>query len=124
MVQATLFGRDLSTIPCFRSSFLNGIGGGIASGLAYFMFTSKVRQACNTAVLSFAGITLTYWYLCCRFCVSYCLLMFWMNRIYCRYRWSQRKFHMEMIRAVMKDQVINEGTDKDPRLTTEQPTAR
>jgi hypothetical protein len=25
------------------------------------LFTSKVKQACNTAVLSFAGITLSYW---------------------------------------------------------------
>ena len=56
-------GRDLASIPCFRSSLLNGIGGGVAGGLAYFLFTSKVRQACNTAVFSFTGITLTYWLL-------------------------------------------------------------
>lgn len=62
LYQATLFGRDLGSIPCFRSSFLNGIGGGIGTGLTYFLFTSKVRQACHTTVLSFAGITLSYWY--------------------------------------------------------------
>jgi hypothetical protein len=40
---------------------LNGIGGGIGTGLAYFLFTSKVKKACNIGVLSFGGITLSYW---------------------------------------------------------------
>lgn len=28
-----LFGRDVSEIPCFRNSFLYGIGGGVGMGL-------------------------------------------------------------------------------------------
>lgn len=87
-------GRDLASIPCFRSSLLNGIGGGVAGGLAYFLFTSKVRQACNTAVFSFTGITLTYWF-------------------YCRYQWSTRKFNMTMLQAMMTDQLAAQGTQRE-----------
>jgi len=86
-------GRDLAQIPCFRSSLLNGIGGGVAGGLAYFMFTSKVRKACNVAVFSFTGITLSYWF-------------------YCRYQWSTRKFNMTIIQAAMKEQIAAQGTEK------------
>nr|CAH0104698.1 unnamed protein product [Daphnia galeata] len=100
-VKASIFGRDIGSIPCFRSSFLNGIGGGFASGLTYFLFTSKVKQACNTAVISFAGITLSYW-------------------VYCRYNWSQKKFHMTMLQTAMKEQVIREGTDTDLQLSQNQ----
>ena len=53
----------MASISCFRSSLINGIGGGVAGGLVYFLFTSKFRQACNIAVLSFTGITLSYWLL-------------------------------------------------------------
>ncbi|XP_059350474.1 cytochrome c oxidase assembly protein COX20, mitochondrial-like [Daphnia carinata] len=92
-IKATILGRDLGSIPCFRSSFLNGIGGGIGTGLAFFLFTSKVRRSCNTAVLSFAGITLSYW-------------------VYCRYRWSQKKFNMTMLQTAMKEHG-REGTEND-----------
>ncbi|XP_046461906.1 cytochrome c oxidase assembly protein COX20, mitochondrial-like [Daphnia pulex] len=100
-VKASILGRDLGSIPCFRSSFLNGIGGGFATGLTYFLFTSKVKQACNTAVLSFAGITLSYW-------------------VYCRYSWSQNKFNVTMLKTAMKEQVAREGTDTDLQLSRPQ----
>lgn len=59
-----LFGRDVSQIPCFRESFLNGIIGGVAIGLGTFMRTSRPRQACNYAIGSQTLITLLYWSYC------------------------------------------------------------
>lgn len=57
----TLFGRDLADIPCFRSSWLYGISGGIGAGLLYFLFTSKTRMASHVAMGSMCTITLSYW---------------------------------------------------------------
>ncbi len=37
-----MLGRNISEIPCFRSSMITGITGGMASGLAFFMATSKL----------------------------------------------------------------------------------
>ena len=36
-----VFGRDLSKIQCFKSSFINGIGAGAVSGIAYNLATSR-----------------------------------------------------------------------------------
>lgn len=59
--KVTLFGRDLSEIPCFRNSWLYGISGGIGVGLLYFLFTSKTRMASHVAVGSVCTITMSYW---------------------------------------------------------------
>ncbi|XP_071454587.1 cytochrome c oxidase assembly protein COX20, mitochondrial [Hetaerina americana] len=92
-----LFGRDLESIPCFRSSLLYGISGGIGAGLVYFMFTSKTRIASHVAVSSFCGITLTYW-----FC--------------CRYDYAKKKFAISQLQPVLQKAALYEGvideTDK------------
>ncbi|XP_065331422.1 cytochrome c oxidase assembly protein COX20, mitochondrial [Cloeon dipterum] len=59
-----LFGRDVSQIPCFRSSFLSGIGTGFAGGLAYFMFTSKPGNATHVGFACFFCSTFVYWGIC------------------------------------------------------------
>ncbi len=43
-----------------------------------------------------------------------------MSRVYCRYNWSQKKFHMTMLQTAMKEQVIREGTDTDLQLSQNQ----
>ncbi|KAF4528373.1 hypothetical protein B566_EDAN016935 [Ephemera danica] len=78
-----VFGRDVSTIPCFRSSLLYGMGTGAVSGLAYFMFTSKVRMATHVAYGSFFCTTFIYW-------------------TYCRYQWSEKRFGIGQLNTYMK----------------------
>lgn len=59
-----LFGRDVSAIPCFRESFLYGIGSGVVIGLGAFMSTSKPRLATHVGVSSYIMITLSFWCYC------------------------------------------------------------
>jgi cytochrome c oxidase assembly protein subunit 20 len=37
-----IFGRDVSEIPCFRDSFLWGIGGGVGTGLGKILKLTKI----------------------------------------------------------------------------------
>lgn len=60
----TLFGKDVSKIPCFRESFLNGILGGAVIGIGTFLKTSQPRRSCNNAMGSYVLITLFYWSYC------------------------------------------------------------
>lgn len=39
-----LFGRDVSEIPCFRNSFLYGIGGGVGTGLGKIFKIMKLTS--------------------------------------------------------------------------------
>lgn len=59
-----LFGRDVSKIPCFRNSFLYGIGGGFAGGLLTFMFTSRPQLSTHSAMGVFMCVTFGYWAQC------------------------------------------------------------
>ena len=36
-----IFGTDVSKIPCFKQSFMLGIGGGAGAGIVYNLATSK-----------------------------------------------------------------------------------
>ncbi|XP_046389031.1 cytochrome c oxidase assembly protein COX20, mitochondrial [Ischnura elegans] len=89
------FDRDWQSVPCFRSSLLYGIGGGIGTGLLYFMFTSKTRMASHVAVSSFCGITLTYWF-------------------YCRYDYARKKFAVSQLQPILQKAAVYEGTDPEP----------
>lgn len=89
-----IFGRDITTIPCFRSSFLYGIGSGLAGGLTYFLFTSNTRWATHVGFTSFVIVTMSYW-------------------VHCRWQWSKQKFTHSQLQAVMKKQAMYEGTDYD-----------
>lgn len=89
-----LFGRDISEIPCFRNSFLYGASGGVVGGLAYFLFTSKTRQACHAAVSSFSIITLGYWF-------------------YCRYEFSRKRLELEKMKSYLEKRVLVEGTEME-----------
>lgn len=86
-----IFGRDISKIPCFRESFLYGIGTGIGFGLAAFVKTSKPMLAQHIGVGTFSLSTLLYW-------------------SYCRYRWSQQRFDAQLLQDALKDKILYEGT--------------
>ncbi|XP_033101146.1 cytochrome c oxidase assembly protein COX20, mitochondrial-like [Anneissia japonica] len=44
-------------VPCMRTSLLYGVGGGVGTGLAYFLYSSRVKRASDLGVLSFCVIT-------------------------------------------------------------------
>ncbi|XP_044731831.1 cytochrome c oxidase assembly protein COX20, mitochondrial [Chrysoperla carnea] len=92
-----LFGRDVSKIPCFRSSFLYGMGGGFGIGLMSFMITSKPRLSTHVGFSGFAVTTLSYW-------------------MYCRYRWSLDKFAVTQLQPAMRNKALFEGTKLDPEI--------
>ncbi|XP_054169114.1 cytochrome c oxidase assembly protein COX20, mitochondrial-like [Oppia nitens] len=58
------FGRNLNQIPCFKESFLYGLLAGVGGGLMTFTATSRVSKATNTAVFTFTGFVLMYWFYC------------------------------------------------------------
>ncbi|CAG0903321.1 unnamed protein product, partial [Darwinula stevensoni] len=60
MLQLYIFGRDVTQIPCFRNSFLYGIGGGIVAGLATFLLTSRIKLSFQVSNYAFFGTTLSY----------------------------------------------------------------
>uniref|UniRef100_A0A336MEV2 Cytochrome c oxidase assembly protein COX20, mitochondrial n=1 Tax=Culicoides sonorensis TaxID=179676 RepID=A0A336MEV2_CULSO len=86
-----IFGRDVSEIPCFRSSFLYGISSGIAIGFLTFMKTSRPAFSSNVGMGSFIAITLGYWFPC-------------------RYQYSKDQFEYRKLQALMRDASIYEGT--------------
>lgn len=86
-----LFGRDVADIPCFRNSFLYGIGGGIGMGLGTFMFTSRPAFSTHVAYGTFFFTTLCYW-------------------LTCRYNYSSTKFKYSQMKSAMRKQALFEGT--------------
>uniref|UniRef100_A0A069DP40 Cytochrome c oxidase assembly protein COX20, mitochondrial n=1 Tax=Panstrongylus megistus TaxID=65343 RepID=A0A069DP40_9HEMI len=88
----SLWRKNISEIPCFRNSYLYGISSGIAAGIIYFMFTSKIRISSHIAVTVFAATTLTYW-------------------TYCRYKWETDENTVGMMKEFLRDRIAKEGTD-------------
>lgn len=86
-----LFGRDLSKIPCFRESFLNGIASGVGVGIVAFMKTSKPMLAQHIGFGTFTISTLVYW-------------------SYCRWQWSKQRFDAQLMQEALKEKILYEGT--------------
>lgn len=78
-----LFGRDIRKIPCFKQSMLSGIYGGVAAGLATFMFTSRIRLSTNVALGSYMGVVVAYW-------------------CYCRYNYVMQKYAMQDLQNILR----------------------
>ncbi|XP_036323537.1 cytochrome c oxidase assembly protein COX20, mitochondrial isoform X1 [Rhagoletis pomonella] len=95
--QLHVFGRDVSQIPCFRNSFLYGIGGGVAIGVATFLGTSRTRLSTHVGFGCFFTGTLTYW-------------------LVCRYQWSKKRFEYQQLQEAMRKQSIYEGTDLERQI--------
>jgi len=87
-----LFGKKVTDIPCFRDSFLYGLLGGFGSGVAFFLFTSRVKRAADIAVGTFVTVTGCYW----------------MN---CRYKWSKDRFMYQQLKAGLRDYLAKEGVE-------------
>ncbi|CAD6993938.1 cytochrome c oxidase protein 20 homolog [Ceratitis capitata] len=92
-----VFGRDVSQIPCFRNSFLYGIGGGVALGIATFLGTSRTRLSTHVGFGTFFTGTFTYW-------------------IVCRYQWSKTRFEYQQLKEAMRKQALHEGTEVERQL--------
>ncbi|PIK61470.1 putative cytochrome c oxidase protein 20-like isoform X1 [Apostichopus japonicus] len=50
--------KDFFNRPCMRTAFLYGIGGGLGTGMAVFLFTSRVKRSADVGVSVFTAITL------------------------------------------------------------------
>ncbi|XP_018025294.1 cytochrome c oxidase assembly protein COX20, mitochondrial isoform X3 [Hyalella azteca] len=56
--------RKVADIPCYRSTFLASTSAGLAGTMAYFLFTSKMKEAFRAGIGVFAVVTLGYWSYC------------------------------------------------------------
>ncbi|KAL6431150.1 hypothetical protein ACFW04_007102 [Cataglyphis niger] len=83
-----LFGRDISKIPCFKQSMLNGIYSGFATGLVTFMFTSRIKLSTNMALGSYMGVSVVYW-------------------CFCRYDYVMQKYAMDDIKHLLQKRSIS-----------------
>lgn len=92
-----VFGRDISLIPCFRSSFLYGIGSGLGGGFVSFMSTSKPKMSLHVMMATFTSVTLGYWFVC-------------------RYQFSKTKFEMNQMKRAMRERAVLEGTDLERKI--------
>jgi len=88
-----LFGTDVGSIPCFRNSFLYGIGGGIGAGIVHFAVSSRVQNATKFGFWSYVGITVVYW---CQ----------------CRYDYTMTKFQYTQLKYAMRESARKEGTSE------------
>ncbi|CAD7078868.1 unnamed protein product [Hermetia illucens] len=86
-----IFGRNVAEIPCFRSSFLYGIGGGFVGGAVSFLATSRTALSTNIGFATFFCGTIFYW-------------------VSCRYEWSKKRFQYQQLQMAMKKQALYEGT--------------
>ncbi|XP_055642814.1 cytochrome c oxidase assembly protein COX20, mitochondrial [Toxorhynchites rutilus septentrionalis] len=92
-----LFGRDLSQIPCFRNSFLYGIGTGVATGFLAFLGTSRPQLSSHIGFSGFMATTLCYWFAC-------------------RYNWSKKETDTQLLQTLIQQQAMYEGTQKERDL--------
>jgi len=86
------FGTDLAKIPCFRESFMAGIGSGLVSGLVYNLAFS--RNPFRVAFITYGVVTFGYY-------------------AQCRYSYRLTQHEMRQIKHAMKQRVYQEGTEND-----------
>lgn len=95
--EASLMGRNLSEVPCFRETFLYSITSGLGSGLLNFMLTSRVQRSVQVGLGVYTCVTLGYW-------------------SYCRYNFSQQKFNVGQLQVAMQKQALLEGTEIEKKI--------
>jgi cytochrome c oxidase assembly protein subunit 20 len=93
--------EHLLRTPCYRSSLLFGIGGGIGSGLLFFLFTSKIRLASHVGVVSYAGISVAAW-------------------SYCRYQMAEADRKQREYRVAIQQKLLIEGTELGTKFSQSQ----
>ena len=85
-----LFGTKLLHIPCFKTSFFTGVGGGVVMGLGHFMMTSKPRASTNFGFASYVLLTAGSW-------------------IYCRRQWADEQAKQKLVDEAIKTKMLYEG---------------
>ncbi|EZA62360.1 hypothetical protein DMN91_010759 [Ooceraea biroi] len=88
-----LLGRDITKIPCFKRSMLNGIYTGIGSGLVTFLLTSRPRRALEVALGAYMSVSLVYW-------------------CHCRYTYVKQKYQLNDIKALQQQQSVNKEIEE------------
>jgi len=58
------FIKRIVQIPCLRQSGLYGISSGLASGLAYFLFTSNSLRASQIGYIAMCSVGMVTWIPC------------------------------------------------------------
>jgi len=59
-----IYTGEFATIPCFRETFMYGIGAGMGTYMVYVFFTNRPIKAMNYMFLAFAGVTVPYFIYC------------------------------------------------------------
>lgn len=94
------FGTNLAKIPCFRESFMAGIGSGLIVGLVYNLALS--RNPFRLAFGTYGLVTFGYF-------------------IQCRYTYRMEEHQMKQIRYAMAKRQFIEGTaEEEEKLKTKE----
>lgn len=113
-----IFGRDVSQIPCFRNSFLYGIGSGIGGGLLTFLFTSRPSVSLHSCMGIYTVVTLAYWTQCRLIAVNFEMISRWILKLlpFSRYNWSKTKFEYSQMKKGMQQHAMYEGTELEKEV--------
>ncbi|CAG0915502.1 unnamed protein product [Notodromas monacha] len=92
-----VFGRDIAKIPCFRSSILYGLGGGVSGGLVCFLMTSRPQFSSRIGMLCLVAVTVGYW-------------------TRCRYEYSKNRQLHHQLEAAARRKALLQGTEEEKRI--------
>ncbi|KAJ8668184.1 hypothetical protein QAD02_009847 [Eretmocerus hayati] len=87
-----IFGRDITKIPCYRSSFLYGSSSYVGVGLITFLLTSKPGFSSHCGFGAFMLVTFGYYN-------------------WCIYKFAQQKFEYGQLQKVWQSAAILEGSE-------------
>ena len=91
-------GHDLSKVPCFKNSFMYGIGSGTLVGVVYNLALS--RNPFKLAFATYGVVTFGYFFVC-------------------RYNYRMSEAELKKIRHAMRQRPFIEGTEKDQEWAAE-----
>jgi len=92
-------GHDLSKVPCFKDSFMYGIGSGALVGVAYNLILS--RNPYRLAFWTYGAVTFGYYGVC-------------------RYNYRKTESEMKKIKHAMRVMPYLEGTEDHQKAQDEQ----
>lgn len=85
------FGTNLAKIPCFKTSFMNGIGSGMLVGVAYNLATS--RNPYKLALGTYTVVLFGSWFVC-------------------RYKYRKAEMEMRLLQTHMNDYHLMEASER------------
>ncbi|XP_015116057.1 cytochrome c oxidase assembly protein COX20, mitochondrial [Diachasma alloeum] len=92
-----IFGHDMTKVPCFKQSCINGILSGVGAGIVIFMFTSRIGLATHSAMGTFGAVTLGYFSVC-------------------RYQFFKEKLLIDKMKGLMQTALITDGAERDEKI--------